>query len=394
MRIAFAQRATRQNATSPRAWIALSYAQQASFELEPALASAERAAALAPGNSTAQSRVAELLMSLGRISSAERAAQAAVRANPDESRARTILGFVHLAQIDTQRARDDFEAAIERDSSDPMPRLGLGLAIIRDGDLKAGREQIEIAVALDPTNSLIRSYVGKAYYEENTKAREQLAGIQFGLAKQLDPKDPTPWFYDAVRQDADNRPVEALSELQRSIDLNDSRAVTRSRLLLDEDRAARSAGLARIYGELGFSQLALAEGFRALNDDPINYSAHRFLADAYLNQPNREIGRLSELLQSQLRQPENVQPLQPQLSETGLFIVPGAGPAQPSYNEYNRSVRTQRPAASTPTGSPEPMGLTATTPSCRYWPIAYPSAWVSFTIRPTVSARTPIRAAI
>ena len=307
-----------------------------SFELEPALASAERAAELAPGNSTAQSRVAELLMSLGRISSAERAAQAAVRANPDESRARTILGFVHLAQIDTQRARADFEAAIQRDSSDPMPRLGLGLAIIRDGDLKAGREQIEIAVALDPTNSLIRSYVGKAYYEENTKAREKLAGIQFGLAKQLDPKDPTPWFYDAVRQDADNRPVEALSELQRSIDLNDSRAVTRSRLLLDEDRAARSAGLARIYGELGFSQLALAEGFRALNDDPINYSAHRFLADAYLNQPNREIGRLSELLQSQLRQPENVQPLQPQLSETGLFIVPGAGPAQPSYNEYNR----------------------------------------------------------
>ena len=160
--------------------------------------------------------------------------------------------------------------------------------------------------------------------------------MQFDVAKQLDPNDPTPWFYDAVRQDADNRPVEALSELQRSIDLNDSRAVTRSRLLLDEDRAARSAGLARIYGELGFSQLALAEGFRALNDDPINYSAHRFLADAYLNQPNREIGRLSELLQSQLRQPENVQPLQPQLSETGLFIVPGAGPAQPSYNEYNR----------------------------------------------------------
>ena len=55
--------------------------------------------------------------------------------------ARTILGFVHLAQIDTKRARTDFEAAIQRDSSDPMPRLGLGLAIIRDGDLKAGREQ-------------------------------------------------------------------------------------------------------------------------------------------------------------------------------------------------------------------------------------------------------------
>ena len=44
-----------------------------------------------------------------------------------------------------------------------------------------------------PANSLIRSYVGKAYYEENTKERDKLAGTQFGLAKQLDPKDPTTW---------------------------------------------------------------------------------------------------------------------------------------------------------------------------------------------------------
>ena len=275
-------------------------------------------------------------MSLGRIRSAERAAHAAVEADPNESRAHTILGFAHLAQINTQAAREDFLAAIERDSADPLPRLGLGLAIIRQGNLVAGRQQIEIAVALDPTNSLLRSYVGKAYYEENTKERDKLAGTQFGLAKQLDPHDPTPWFYDAVRQDADNRPLEAVSELQRSIELNDSRAVNRSRLLLDEDRAARSASLARIYDELGFQQLALAEGFRAVDDDPTDYSAHRFLSDAYLNQPNHEIGRLSELLQSQLRQPENLQPLQPQLGETGLFIVPGTGPAQPSYNEYNR----------------------------------------------------------
>jgi hypothetical protein len=79
-----------------------------------------------------------------------------------------------------------------------MPRLGLGLAIIRDGDLKAGREQIEIAVALDPTNSLTRSYVGKAYYEENTKARPARRHPIGPLT--TDPKDLTPWFYDAVRQ--------------------------------------------------------------------------------------------------------------------------------------------------------------------------------------------------
>src|SRR4029078_10611371 len=185
-------------------------------------------------------------LSSGRFLAAERAAQAAVNANPGESRAHTILGFVHLAQIDTKAARSDFEAAIERDSSDPLPRLGLGLAVIRDGGLKTGREEIEIAVALDPTNSLIRSYVGKAYYEENTKERDKLAATQFGLGKELDPKDPTPWLYDAILKQTQNRPVEALQDLQKSIELNDNRAVYRSRLLLDEDAAARSASLAEL----------------------------------------------------------------------------------------------------------------------------------------------------
>ncbi|HTO43296.1 MAG TPA: tetratricopeptide repeat protein, partial [Burkholderiales bacterium] len=169
--LAHAQQATRLDPVNPRAWIALSYAQQANFKLEDALTSAQRAAELEPRSSIALARLAELMMSLGRIRSAQRAAQAAVEANPDDSRAHTILGFVQLAQLDVNRARASFETAIALDSSDPLPRLGLGLAIIRRGNLTGGREQIEIAVALDPTNSLLRSYVGKAYFEENTRER-------------------------------------------------------------------------------------------------------------------------------------------------------------------------------------------------------------------------------
>ena len=206
-----ATRATQLSPNSPRAWIALSYANQASFELEKALTAANKAAELAPGSSTAQARVAELQLSQGRIRGAEKAARAAVAANPNDSRAHMVLGFVHLAQINTKAAREGFLNAIERDSTEPLARLGLGLAIIRDGDLKAGRQQIEIAVALDPTNSLLRSYVGKAYYEENTKDRDKLAATQFGIAKKLDPNDPTPHFYDAILKQTQNRPVEALA---------------------------------------------------------------------------------------------------------------------------------------------------------------------------------------
>ena len=322
--MAMAGKATQTSPSSPNAWIALSYAQQASFKLEDALASAEHAAAITPNSATAQTRVAELLLSLGRIRSAERAAQAAVDANPDQSRARTILGFAHLTQIRTKDARADFEAAIERDSSDPLPRLGLGLAMIRDGDLRAGREQIEIAVMLDPTNSLLRSYVGKAYYEEDTKERNQLASTQFGLAKRLDPNDPTPWYYDAILKDSQNRPVEALQDLTKSVELNDNRAVYRSQLLLDQDRAAREVSVARSYDQLGLNERAAVEASSSLSTTPSNASAHRFLSDAYQGLSRHEIAQSSEVLQTQLLQPQSLAPVLPSSSFTGLNIAPTA----------------------------------------------------------------------
>ena len=128
------------------------------------------------------------------------------------------------------------------------------------------------------------------------------------MAKTLDPSDPTPYFYDAIQKQTTNRPVEALQDMEKAIELNDNRAVYRSRLLLDGDLAARSASLGRIYNDLGFQELALVEGWRSVNNDPANFSAHRFLADSYAALPRHEIARVSELLQSQLLQPINITP--------------------------------------------------------------------------------------
>ena len=149
---------------------------------------------------------------------------------------------------------------------------------------------------------------------------------EYAVAKELDPKDPTPWFYDAIAKQTTNRPVEALHDLQQAIELNDNRAVYRSRLLLDADLAARSASLGRIYSDLGFQQLALVEGWKSVNTDPTNFSAHRFLADSYAVLPRHEIARVSELLQSQLLQPINITPIQPRLAESNLFLISAGGP--------------------------------------------------------------------
>lgn len=341
--LALAERAVARDHNSPRARLALSYAHQAGFRLQEALQAASQAAELQPTGSIAHARRAELLLSLGRIREAEAAALVAVQEDLVDSRARTVLAFVRLARFDADKAREHFKQALVLDPSDPLPRLGLGLAAIRQGRLAEGRREIEIAVALDLQSSLLRSYLGKAYADEG---RDALAGVQLERAMLLDPRDPTPWFYNAIRLQALNRPGDALVDLRESIERNDNRAVYRSRLLLDQDQAARSASLARIYADLGFDELAVTEGRYALVGDPGAFGAHRFLAEAYLQSPSLEIARTSEVLQSQLLQPVNAAPLSPRLQQIRSPTLPGSGPVTPSFQEFNPMFARDRHAFS------------------------------------------------
>ena len=242
-----------------------------------------------------------------------------------------MLGYAELAGLRGARGEAAFRRALQEESQNPLALLGLGLAQIKQGDLDAGTVQIENAVAHDPSSSLLRSYLGKAFFEER---RDKPAGTQYAIAKELDPADPTPWFYDAIRKQLDNRPVEALRELKRSIALNDNRAPFRSRLLLDQDRAVRGTSLARIYQDLGFSQLGINEAGRALMLDPSSSAAHRFLSDVYQGEPRLEAARVSELLQSQLLQPVGLNPVQPSLGFPDLNVIANAGPAHVGFNEF------------------------------------------------------------
>ena len=317
---------------SASARVALSYVQQANFDLRGALTSLKEAVQLDPENALAWARLSELWLSFGEVDKALKAAQKAAALNPNLSRTQAVMGFAYLTQVRTRESKETFEKAIQLDQGDSLPRLGLGLAKIRDGDLANGRRELEVAASLDPNNSLIRSYLGKAYYEEK---QERLSSEQYKMAKDFDPKDPTPYFYDAILKQTTNRPVEALHDLQQSIELNDNRAVYRSKQLLDEDLAARSASLARVYTDLGFQQRALVEGWKSVNTDPTDFSGHRFLADTYSALPRHEIARVSELLQSQLLQPLNMTPIQPRLAESNLFLMSAWNPVSLPLNEFN-----------------------------------------------------------
>src|SRR5438094_4868686 len=330
--LGIANKAVAADPKSAAALTALSYAQQANFDLEGARDSLEQAVQADPNNALAWARLAEIHMSFAELDKALEAAQKAVSLDPNLSRTQMVLGFAYLTRVNTIESKRSFERAIELDQADALSRLGLGLARIREGDLAEGRREIEVAASLDPNNSIVRSYLGKAYYEEK---RTELADRDYATAKELDPKDPTAYFYDAIQKQTTNRPVEALQDLQKAIELNDNRAVYRSQLQLDSDLAARSASLGRIYSDLGFQQLALVEGWKSVNTDPSNFSAHSFLADSYSVLPRHEIARVSELLQSQLLQPLNTTPIQPRLAESNLFLISAGGPTGLSFNEFN-----------------------------------------------------------
>ena len=325
------RRAVELDPASAAAKIALSYAQQANLDLGSARDTLLQAVAQSPDDALAWARLSELHLAEGDRKEANAAAARAVALQPGLSRTQNVLGFAALAEIDTAQAQAVFEEAIALDSADPLPRLGLGLARIRQGMLAEGRADLEAAVALDSNNALLRAYLGKAYFEEK---RGPLDDQQFRIAKELDPLDPTAYFYNAIRLQTENRPVEALRELEASIERNDNRAVYRSRLLLDQDRAARGTSLARVYNDLGFSQLGINEAARSLRIDPANASAHRFLSDTYRSVGRHETARVSELQQAQMLQDININPIQPSLSDTNLNIVTQGGPAAAGFNEF------------------------------------------------------------
>lgn len=327
-----ARRSLAADSGSAAAYMAKSYVDQASFDIPAALEDIQRAAELAPQSALVQARLAEVWMMSGDSQAARRSAGRAVSLDPRLSLAHTVLGFASLREIDLDAAKGSFRKAISLDSANPLPRLGLGLAKIRQGQLASGREEIETAVLLDPNKALLRSYLGKAYYEEK---RDSLASGQLLMAKGFDPNDPTAWYYDSILLQSLNRPIEALQAQQKAIALNDNRGVYRSRQLLDRDEAARSVSLSRIYSDLNFEQQARSQVVNALMLDPANHSAHRFLADSYAGIANLDAARRSELLQSKLTQPLNLDPLQPQLSHTNLGLLDGNGPGDLSYNEYN-----------------------------------------------------------
>ncbi len=269
--------------------LAASYLEQShavrETSLQNALRLAKQAVAISPKFGFAWARVAELEFSFGRTGDALKALDQSLALAPGNAEALALKGFILAAQNNPRAALAGFDRALAVDAALGNARLGRGLSRLRLGDLKGGREDLLVAAALEPQRAELRSYLGKAYAHtgDNAHATKELA-----LAKKLDPNDPTAWLYSALLNQQDNQINDAIRDLEKSQSLNDNRSVYRSQLLLDEDRAVRSANLAGVYLDAGLTDVSLREAGRAVSSDYANYSAHLFLANSYeqLRDPN------------------------------------------------------------------------------------------------------------
>jgi len=301
-------------------WLARSYLEQSAFQLEAARTAAARAVALAPQSGFARARLAELEFSFGNKRAAEARLAAALQLSPRFAPAYSLKGFIALDRKQAQAALVAFNDALAVDSALGNAWLGRGLALMMLRDREESLRSLETAAALEPQRSLPRSYLGKAYSESK---RNLLAERELRLAKQLDPNDPTPWLYAALHLWRENRVNEAIRSLEESSALNDNRALFRSRLLLEQDRAVRSADLAAIYHDAGMEELARRAAAHSIDSDYAEFSGHLFLSRSFsqLEDPNRfnlrfETVRESEQLLANLLAPSGAGNLSRFLSQS------------------------------------------------------------------------------
>ena len=324
-------------------WMAGSYQAQSRRDLVEARSMALSAAAKAPGFGFAQERAAEMEFSFGHTEAALAALKKSLELAPRNAQALALKGFALSAQNKIAEAAKYFDQAIAADGSLANGWLGRGLARIRNNDVNNGRKDLETAAALEPNRAFLRSYLGKAWSMDQPFRytwNSRLATRELERAMSLDPNDPTAWLYAALLDDQANSINQAIDDLEHSAALNDNRALFRSKFLLDQDAAVRSANLALIYEDAGLSDVAVREATRAVEGDYANYSAHLFLSESYdaLQDPQKENLRYQT-------------PWEDELLVANLLAPVGAGALSQniSQQEYSKLFESDRAGISSQT---------------------------------------------
>ncbi|MCB0322058.1 MAG: FecR domain-containing protein [Bdellovibrionales bacterium] len=256
------------------AWVVRAYCLKAQLDLEQASEAAERAVALAPQFDAALLTAARIALELERYGRAEELLAQVPHDAPLVEQKQTLKGYLALRRSAEEEALSAFEQALAADAESPDALIGLGIALFQQSREAEALDAFVRATLVAPQVSAYQSYLAKAYFALN-RPEDGLKAL--ARAKRLDPKDPTPYLYEAIYQQSEYQPGRALTQLLEARKRNDNRAVFRSRYLLDQDQSVLTSNLAQVFNELGFDHSATQEAARALELDPTNAGAHRRL---------------------------------------------------------------------------------------------------------------------
>jgi len=245
----------------------------------------------------------------------------ALEISKTDSEVLSLAGFIRLGYRDFDKALKLFTEAVKNNPGFGEPHIGLANVAFRNRNFRLGLMEMLTATLLEPRVSLYQSSLGKALYQ--TRSFDKALEV-YDYAKTLDPNDPTPYLYRGIALSDLYRPGEAIQEINKSIELNDNMAVFRTRLMLDRDLAVRNTDLSRAYNQLGLSDWAYSKALTAVKKDPLNPSAHLFLADAYLATTQYTTPGASELLQYWLLSPANENTFSGYTDYTPMFEMPYA----------------------------------------------------------------------
>ena len=288
--------------SSPLALLTRGLVDIAFFQLPAAQRRLEAALAADPHLIDAALYLGRIYLGGNYFGRAKQTAEQALREAPRDARVLSLAGFVNIAFRRYEKAKELFTKAVQASPQLGEAHLGLGFCSFRFGDMEQGLAEMLTATLLDPRLAAYQNELGKAFYQVRSFDK---ALATWDYAASLDPKDPTPHFYKGIALTDLNRPGEAIQSINRSIAMNDNRAVFRSRLLLDKDQSTRNYNLARAYSQLGLGEWATGKAVTAVKLDPLNASPHLFLSRAYEASNQRIIAVNSEDLLYRVLSPAN-----------------------------------------------------------------------------------------
>ena len=197
-------------------------------EVDAAMASYEKAAALDPQNGALRAKIAGLWVEKGELPKAQAILESvenkrAVMDSADFQGAMSALGHAWLLSGRSDRALALFRRAAELFPDRPIVWLNLGSALFALGDHDAALENFQRSVALDAGLALGWSNIGQVHLAKLVRGDASAAGparTYFDKAIALEPKLAGAWNGRASVEFAEGRPVEAIRDYARALELD------------------------------------------------------------------------------------------------------------------------------------------------------------------------------